>query len=380
MATIDTDGTGPATWLLVKVAARCNIDCTYCYWFRDPEVLRAPKLLPDDLADLLMVRLRTHIARHQLKSFKLVLHGGEPLLWGRDRFRRLAIACADASAALDCEVKLAVTTNGVLVDDDWVRLLREFDFSVTVSLDGPAHIHDRRRRTRSGQGTHARVRAAIERLTAGGINVGVLAVCDPHASAAEFVTSFAGMGLDAFDILLPDATADEQPASISPFYDELVDLWFERNAGLHRLRIRGLESMILGLLGGVSRTEAVGLGPMEVVCVTTAGAIEPHDVLRILGSGATRTDLNIVTHELDAIRDAPRWRDIRASSLRPSAACQACRYLHVCGGGHLAHRYSRARGFDNPSVYCRDLFHVFERIEKRIADHVTLLDGAVGQP
>ncbi len=25
----------PITQLLVKVATRCNIDCSYCYWFRD---------------------------------------------------------------------------------------------------------------------------------------------------------------------------------------------------------------------------------------------------------------------------------------------------------------------------------------------------------
>ena len=26
------------TFLLVKLASRCNINCTYCYWFRDAEV------------------------------------------------------------------------------------------------------------------------------------------------------------------------------------------------------------------------------------------------------------------------------------------------------------------------------------------------------
>jgi hypothetical protein len=35
----------PISQLLVKVAARCNIDCSYCYWFRDAAVHDKPKLM-----------------------------------------------------------------------------------------------------------------------------------------------------------------------------------------------------------------------------------------------------------------------------------------------------------------------------------------------
>ena len=35
----------PITQLLVKVATRCNIDCSYCYWFRDAAVYDKPKLM-----------------------------------------------------------------------------------------------------------------------------------------------------------------------------------------------------------------------------------------------------------------------------------------------------------------------------------------------
>src|SRR5579871_3011754 len=35
----------PISQLLVKVATRCNIDCSYCYWFRDASVYDKPKLM-----------------------------------------------------------------------------------------------------------------------------------------------------------------------------------------------------------------------------------------------------------------------------------------------------------------------------------------------
>ena len=34
--------------------------------------------------------------------------------------------------------------------------------------------------------------------------------------------------------------------------------------------------------------------------------------------------------------------------------CAECELLDVCGGGMPLYRWSAGRGYDNPSVYCRD--------------------------
>jgi sulfatase maturation enzyme AslB (radical SAM superfamily) len=38
----------------------------------------------------------------------------------------------------------------------------------------------------------------------------------------------------------------------------------------------------------------------------------------------------------------------------------------TCGGGYLPHRYSAARGFDNPSVWCADLLALFAHVRARM--------------
>src|SRR4051812_15569802 len=73
--------------LVVKLAARCNINCHYCYWFRDPSVYRAPKLLEVAAERSLLEKLERHLARFALPDFRMVLHGGEPLLLGPERTR-----------------------------------------------------------------------------------------------------------------------------------------------------------------------------------------------------------------------------------------------------------------------------------------------------
>ena len=154
----------PISQLLVKVASRCNIDCTYCYWFRDAAVYDKPKLMSADVLQQLLQRIEEHVARYSLTDFPIILHGGEPLLWGVENFRRTAVACEAISSRTGCDIPIAVTTNGVLIDDEWLNCFEAHNISVAISLDGPAHIHDIHRLTFQGTGTHAAVERAARML------------------------------------------------------------------------------------------------------------------------------------------------------------------------------------------------------------------------
>src|SRR5579872_3055561 len=106
----------PISQLLVKVATRCNIDCSYCYWFRDAAVYDKPKLMSAEVLQQLLRRIEEHVTRHSLVDFPIILHGGEPMLWGVENFHRMAEACEAISSRTKCGIPLAVTTNGILVD------------------------------------------------------------------------------------------------------------------------------------------------------------------------------------------------------------------------------------------------------------------------
>ena len=254
----------PISQLLVKVASRCNIDCSYCYWFRDASVYDKPKLMSDDVLRQLLVRIEEHVAAHALPDFPIVLHGGEPLLWGVENFHRFAKACAEISWRRQCEIPIAVTTNGVLIDDDWLDCLEAHDISVAISLDGPAHIHDAQRRTFQGHGTHAAVEQAARKLVSRDIGVIALAVCNPAHPPNQYAEFFASCGISNYDIMIPDATVDESPPSIASFYNGLFDLWLEANRDERKVSIRIIADMITALLGNNSPTEGVGHKPVEL--------------------------------------------------------------------------------------------------------------------
>ena len=360
----------PITQLLVKVATRCNIDCSYCYWFRDAAVYNKPKLMSAGVLRQLMQRIEQHVARYSLADFPIILHGGEPLLWGVENFHRFAQACEEISSRTGCEIPIAVTTNGVLIDDGWLDCFETRNISVAISIDGPAHIHDIHRRTFKGTGTHAAVERAARMLVSRDIGVSALAVSQPAYSPEDYVAFFAACGITNYDIMIPDATVDEQPPSIAAFYKGLFDLWLAANRRAPTANIRIISDMITALLGNNSPTEGVGHKPVELCTVMTDGTVEAHDVLRIAGDGFSETRFNIFEHTIDEVRNEPRWQAARDASINLCEKCRQCKFMNACGGGYLPHRYSKKNGYDNPSVYCDDLYSMFENMESVLERHI----------
>ena len=368
----------PISQMLVKVATRCNIDCSYCYWFRDAAVYDKPKLMSPEVLQQLLQRIEEHVAQHHLVEFPIILHGGEPLLWGVENFHRIASACEAISSRTGCDIPIAVTTNGVLIDDEWLDCFEGRDIAVAISLDGPEHIHDIHRRTFQGTGTHAATERAARMLVSRDIGVMALAVCNPAYPAKQYVDFFAKCGISNYDIMIPDATVDESPPAIASFYRGLFDSWMESNRSTPTVNIRIITDMISALLGNDSPTEGVGHKPIELCTVMTDGSVEAHDVLRIAGDGFTQTRFNIFEHAIDEVRGEPRWKAARDASINLCEKCRQCKFMNACGGGYLPHRFSRKNGYDNPSVYCDDLYAMFENMQSVLEGHLYVRkpDGA----
>ncbi len=355
------------TFVLVKLASRCNIDCTYCYWFRDAEVYRKPAVLTAEAESAFCERLEQHITEFELDRFNLVFHGGEPLLFPKHRFVELLKKLKGIEDRTGCWIERGVCTNAILIDQEWAEILKTYEVDVSVSLDGPPEIHDKYRVDFKGKGTHADVLRGIDCLRANGIEPGLISVCNP-ATDPEQILSYVveQLGIKQFDILPPDATHSDNPPPISDYFIKLFDAWFDKYAA-QGVRIKTLDSMIQGLLGNLAVSDTVGLGPIETVTLMTDGSLEPLDVLRIAGDGSTKTDISVLANSLQDIQGDPRWLEAFEASFGLCDTCLKCEYLDSCGGGHLAQRWSQERRFDNPSVYCESWKRIFSHLWKRIS-------------
>jgi len=99
--------------------------------------------------------------------------GGEPTLMGLDFFRR-AMAVERKCLKPGQSVENTIQTNGILIDSEWCRFLRDNRFLVGISLDGPRHLHDAYRRDKAGNPTFDRVVEAVRLMQQHGVDFNIL--------------------------------------------------------------------------------------------------------------------------------------------------------------------------------------------------------------
>lgn len=314
-----------------------------------------------------------HAVAHGIPQVDIVLHGGEPLLAGPETIT-YAVQAIRMALGGQIQANFGIQTNGVLLDRQFLTLFEDLDLRIGLSLDGDEGMHDMHRRKPDNSGSYARAAAAAELMSEyPRLFSGILSVIDVRNDPVLAYEALARLGPPVIDFLLPHGNWSAPPPGRSvtdhttPYGDWLTavfDHWYHAAAGAPGVRL--FEEIMSLLLGGSSRIEEVGLSQVAIVVVQSDGGIALSDVLPSL-SGAT--SLNVAKHAFDTALLASGAPAARAAGL--AAECLACPVGSICGGGLYAHRYRAERGFDNPSVYCADLFRLITHISSRLTADLT---------
>lgn len=363
------------TSFLVKIASRCNLDCDYCYVYHhaDQSWRSMPRLLSAEDRTAFAGRLADYVVEMNLARCVVVLHGGEPLLAGADAITAFV---AELRAALrpETELDVGLQSNGLLLTDDVLDKLEAAGVSVSLSLDGPRAANDLHRNSRKGRSSFDRVLAALERLkTRPKVFAGIISVIDPRTPPEVLFEFFDGHAPPKLDFLLPDAHhdrpppgRDENPTLYRDWLIRAFDLWLDQYPNLP---VRTFEALLDAAAGLPSGTDAFGLGDVSLISIETDGTYHDLDVLKVVGEGATRLAGSVRDTAIAAIAASPALDAHRKLLSKDglSAECQACPVVEVCGGGSLPHRFG-PDGFNQPSVYCRELFDLIAHVRRRLAD------------
>lgn len=376
----------PFTTFVVKVASRCNLNCSYCYMYNlaDRTYRNQPPVMNEDVTEAMIERIASHAVRHNVPWIHVILHGGEPLLMGKQRLGSWVKQVRDGLES-HATPYFSVQSNGVLIDDQWIELLADLHVGIGISVDGPKEHHDRYRVDHKGRGSFDDVVAAIRKLQANRrgpeIFSTVMAVVNPNIPPTEFFEFWQFLDVPGFDLSLPHANyAHLPPTGVRSYGDwmiEFFDLWFTQNRPDRHVRY--FENMLRMLFRYPVSTDNIGGRPVGVVVVETDGSIEPTDAFKCCEDGITKLGLNVLRDEFDSLYDYRMVWTLQHGGAALCSTCQVCPVREVCGGGYMPHRYSRERGFDNPSVYCGDLLPLISHIRRRVLDSMPLdLRNALG--
>lgn len=137
------------------VTLRCDHSCQYCQVSRVSEDRAAFDMTPE-IADAALA----HVFKSPSPKIKIEFQGGETLL----NFELIKYIIEKATVlGADRDVQFVIATNLGFVDDEIIDYCRAKAVYFSVSLDGPAFLHDANR-PRPGNDSHARTKNAILRV------------------------------------------------------------------------------------------------------------------------------------------------------------------------------------------------------------------------
>jgi uncharacterized protein len=363
--------------VLLKVASRCNLDCDYCYVYNmgDASWRSLPKRMSTS-TEVAVVNQLDELRKAQKRPFSIVLHGGEPLLLGHARLRDLF---GRLRHALGPSCGISVQTNGVLVTNAILEVCVAYGITLSVSLDGPATVHDRFRKDRRHRPTHQAVLEGIAKLKShahsGILFSGILAVVDPSTDPAGVYQFFKDLGVPSVDFLyrdgnhanLPYGKASSSSLEYGSWMSRILDLYI---ADPSPFRIRLIDAMMKLLLGGIGVKEGIGLTDYGILVIDTDGSIKKNDTLKSSPLGDRfGSAWDIHEHRLSEIARSNEFVAYHKAQRPTSIACLSCEHLRVCGGGMLTHRFKEETGYDNPTVFCADQQFLIERMKRHIANY-----------
>ena len=149
--------TAPAAFHVMAkpTGAICNLDCEYCFFLSKDQLYpdSAFRMDPEVHAAYVSQLLAAHGAADEVV---VAFQGGEPTLMGLD-FMRRTLELEEQHRRPGQRVLNTIQTNGTLIDDEWAAFLKEHDFLVGLSIDGPRAMHDAYRVDKGGKPTFDRV-------------------------------------------------------------------------------------------------------------------------------------------------------------------------------------------------------------------------------
>lgn len=338
--------------VVIQPTPFCNIACRYCYL---PDRNSRAVMTQDTVRRSFAEIFASGLAHPELT---VVWHAGEPLVVPVE-FYRTAFATIEALRPPHIRVRHSFQTNGMLLSPEWCDLIRDWQVTIGISVDGPRHIHDANRVTRSGGGTFDRTMAGLRLLRAEAIPFHALSVLTADSLGAahamyEFYVA-EGIAQVCFNVEESEGTHVSGMFAQADLYRRfrgfLETFWQLSRAGHAVCFVREIDSMIPRIFRPAERAmHNPQVEPLALLNIDHTGKVSTFSPELLGYKDAAYDDFIIgdihrdsLAAMLDTCLRSPMARDIAAGVER----CRTdCGYFSVCGGGAPVNKLSEAGRFD----------------------------------
>ncbi len=375
--------------VVYKIAERCNLNCSYCYYYNmgDQTALARPARASLPGTTNLGQWLAQGCEELNLRKVLVSFHGGEPMLMRALEFAKGCEALVRAVSPV-ADIAFSIQTNGTLLTDGWLEALRLYKVAVGVSIDGLRHDHDRFRLDHHGESSFSATEATLQRLVQASerwpsLQPGTISVLHHEADYAEVYAYLRGLGIKSMHFLLPDRSADGADAdseriaaALGRGMLDLFEAWMTEDDPDINVRFisETLGYFQLGHEWGPVRRERK---TNQVIVARSDQTVAIDDsLIPALDWYATIREFPIAKYTLREVFRDPIFRLVENERNQLPDACRSCSWASLCRGGDLENRYSRDRGFNNPSVYCETYKVLFAGMQRLLVGFFGGDDGA----
>jgi uncharacterized protein len=288
---------------------------------------------------------RVFASKFLAPALNVIWHAGEPLVLPVAYYRE-AFDLIERMRPPELNLRHSIQTNGMLITPAWCELIRERNVGIGVSLDGPRHLHDLHRRTRSGRGTFDQTMAGINLLHRHGVDFHVITVLstDSLEDPDGLVDFYIDEGIDQVCFNVEESEGAHRSAlfaapDLRRRFSDFLDRFWRQAQHSDRFRfIREVDAMLPRILrpeeAVMENEQVVPFGMLNVACNGDVSTFSPE----LLGlKNAHYNDFiigNVHTHSLaDMQASAPLQLMARDIARGVEACRQTCEYFSVCGGG-----------------------------------------------
>jgi uncharacterized protein len=358
------DWAGKLELLVIQPSPFCNLHCDYCYLPNRSDRRRM------SLQTLETLARKVFEGRLPSQQLSVIWHAGEPLAVPRAWYEE-AFATFSRLRPYGLELSHHFQTNAYLLDSQWCDFIRKHGVRVGVSIDGPDWLHDRRRRTRDGRGTHARVLEGVKALKDAGISYHAICVltCESLAEPDAIFDFFAELrptsvcfNIEEMDGANARSSLQEIPArqldsTYRAFFERMLDR-LGRTPDVFRVReVDAVLSVLRDPKYG-RRSANSQNDPGRIITVGWDGSYMTFSP-ELLGMSHPRLgDLrlgNVMRDPLPPRANDARYRAQCDEISRGIDACREhCQYFDFCAGGAPANKLGESARFDaTETMFCR---------------------------
>jgi uncharacterized protein len=361
----------------------CNIRCKYCY-------------LPqrDDTSVMSLDTIKATFEKVFRSSFAsdgitVIWHAGEPMVMPVSYYEA-AFQAIEELRPSSVAIRHSFQTNGTLLTEEWCDLIRRWQIGVGVSIDGPRHLHDANRVTRSGRGTFDRAIQGVRLLKKQNIPFHVISVlsCEAIKCPEELHAFYLEERIEdvCFNVeesegqhvselmLLPQQSMREK----YQFFLQRFWTLARQSPGINFIR------EIDGLIPRIFRPEEAKTGndqvePLAMLNVDCHGNVSSFSP-ELLGYKNERYNNfiigNVHEHTLAQMLASPAIQAMITDIHAGVEACRSeCDYFSICGGGAPVNKLSENGSFQSTKTSFCNLVQItptdlilaaFDRMEESL--------------